>query len=144
MTRVRFTERTRPALDAATTSVEGPLGVTTGLPGEVWLGIVRPVLQPEIASSSSMVDMRTRWRGLQKTKPHGSSTASQTSCRVQGRSGGCSSTPARPVATVTEMVVVPPSAGADGLTVQVECAGTPAQVNVALPGSPATELSSNA
>ena len=97
-----------------------PLGVTMGLPGEVWPGIVRPVLQPEIASNSSIAAKRTRCLGLRKTKPQGINNANQTSCRVQGRSGGWSSTPARPVATVTEMVVVPPSAGAEGLTVQVE------------------------
>ena len=50
----------------------------------------------------------------------------------------------RPVATVTEMLVDPPSAAGDGLTVQVACAGTPAQVKAALPGKPAAEVRSRA
>jgi hypothetical protein len=42
------------------------------------------------------------------------------------------------------MFVVPLSAAVEGLTVQVACSGTPAQVKVAVPGKPAAELSNRA
>jgi hypothetical protein len=49
---------------------------------------------------------------------------------------------ATPVSTVAETVVVLPSGMLEGVTVQVELTGIPVQVNVALPGTFAEELSS--
>jgi hypothetical protein len=48
-----------------------------------------------------------------------------------------------PVRTVTEIVVVLPSATLDGVMLQVEFAGAPVQEKVAVPGMFAAELSSN-
>jgi hypothetical protein len=48
-----------------------------------------------------------------------------------------------PVRTVTETVVVLPSATLEGVTLQVELAGAPVQVKVAVPGTLAAELTSN-
>ena len=48
-----------------------------------------------------------------------------------------------PVRTVTETVVVFPSATLAGVTLQVEFAGAPVQVKVAVPGIFAAELRSN-
>ena len=50
---------------------------------------------------------------------------------------------ATPVNTVTETVVVVPSATVEGVILQVEFAGIPAQVNVTEPGTFAAELSNN-
>ena len=50
---------------------------------------------------------------------------------------------ATPVNTVTETVVVVPSATVEGVILQVEFAGIPVQVNVTEPGTFAAELSSN-
>jgi hypothetical protein len=47
-----------------------------------------------------------------------------------------------PVRTVTEIVVVLPSATLAGVTLHVEFAGAPVQVKVAVPGMFAAELSS--
>jgi hypothetical protein len=48
-----------------------------------------------------------------------------------------------PVRTVTEIVVVLPSATVEGVMLQVEFAGAPVHVKVAVPGMFAAELSSN-
>jgi len=48
-----------------------------------------------------------------------------------------------PVRTVTETVVGLPSATVEGVMLQVEFAGNPVHVNVALPETFAAELSSN-
>jgi hypothetical protein len=48
-----------------------------------------------------------------------------------------------PVRTVTEIVVVLPNATLAGVTLQVEFAGAPVHVKIAVPGMLAAELSSN-
>ena len=48
-----------------------------------------------------------------------------------------------PVRTVTEIVVALPSATVEGVMLQVELAGNPVHVNVAVPETLAAELSSN-
>ena len=58
---------------------------------------------------------------------------------------GCAGTTAvaTPVSTVTEIVLVLPRVTLEGVTLQVEFAGAPAQANVTTPGTFATEPSNN-
>ena len=57
--------------------------------------------------------------------------------------GRLDETETTPVNTVTETVVVPPSGMLEGVTLQVELAGIPAQVKVTVPETFDAELSSN-
>jgi len=77
------------------------------------------------------------------TRLNGNSVASQNipSRFVSGRKD-CA-VEETPVRTVTEIVVVLPSATRAGVMLQVEFAGAPVQVMVAVPGMFAAELSSN-
>ena len=61
--------------------------------------------------------------------------------RAGNAKGAWSWAPATEVATVTAMVVVPPSVAVAGFMSQVACAGMGAQVNVTEPGTPAAEES---
>ena len=69
------------------------------------------------------------------TRLNGNSVASQNiSGRFTGGREDCA-VEETPVRTVTETVVVLPSATLDGVTLQVEFAGAPVQVKVAVPGN---------
>jgi len=140
---VRFTDRTSPALDPATTSVYVPPGVTAVVAaGTVTSGIVRLVAHPAVATSNSAVAAHLRRR--RSARPNGSSIASHTSRSFHGSLGGSTVPTNCPVATVTDTLVLPPKAALTGFTVQVAFAGIPAQVNATLPGSPAAEVSNSA
>jgi hypothetical protein len=77
------------------------------------------------------------------TKLNGNSAASQNMPGrfVSGRKD-CA-VEETPVRTVTEIVVGLPSATVDGVMLQVEFAGSPVQVKVAVPATFAAERSSN-
>src|ERR1019366_8369456 len=125
--RISPTLRVSPALVPETTRLYVPLGVGLPVvppPPELVPGISREaphpastITQHRIATTPSR---RSRLRP-RPSSPIGSSPASHTICLSPGQ---CRAAPATLVATVTVIVDVAPSAGEDGFTVQVECAGT--------------------
>ena len=109
-------------------------------------GIARPAPHPVAATRQpSRIEPASQDRRVLRTATRlkGNSAASQTiSARfVRGRVD-CA-VEDTPVRTVTEIVVVLPSATLDGVMLQVEFAGAPVQVKVAVPGMFAAELSNN-
>ena len=109
-------------------------------------GIARPAPHPVAATrqpSKTKLASDDRRILRNETKLNGNRVASQN---IFGRFIGDREERAvdeTPVRTVTETVVVPPSATLEGVTLQVELAGVPVQVNVAVPGMFAAELSNN-
>jgi hypothetical protein len=85
---------------------------------------------------------RNRFR-RNPTRPSGSSPASHAIRGAPGITGQRRAAPATLVAIVTLTDVVPPNAGAAGVTVQVALVGTPVQVNATVPGTPAADVSSS-
>ena len=146
---MRFTDRVRPPLLAEATIVYVPAGVMgIGWPGfdPFSKGIARPAPHPVAATRQpSKTILATQDRPVLRsaTKPNGNNPASQNILRrfVSGRED-CA-VEETPVRTVTEIVVVLPSATVDGVMLQVEFAGAPVQVKTAVPGMFAAELSSN-
>ena len=144
-----MTVRVRPPLVAEATTVYVPEGVTETGGGfgfePLSSGIARPAPHPveavrqhnraKLARQASLVLRSAR-------KLNGNKAASQNILdRPIGDREGIAAL-VTPVRTVTETVVVLPSATLAGVTVQVEFAGAPEQVKVAVPGMFAAELSS--
>src|ERR1700720_1169892 len=109
-------------------------------------GIARPAPHPVAATRQpSRIELARQDRRVRRSapRPNGNSVASQNMPGrfVSGREE-CA-VEETPVRTVTEIVVVLPSATVEGVMLQVELAGAPVQVKVAVPGMFAAELSSN-
>jgi hypothetical protein len=109
-------------------------------------GMARPAPHPVVAikQPSSTKAASSHRRFLRSAgKPNGNKIANQNilGCFLNDREKRVLEE--TPVSTVTETVVVVPSATVEGVTLQVEFAGVPAQVKVAVPGMFAAELSSN-
>ena len=108
-------------------------------------GIVRPAPHPvaEIKQPSNTKAATPALRTLRRpSNPTGNKAASQKLLdRLIG--GDENAVDETPVRTVTEIVVVLPSGTLAGVTLQVEFAGNPVQVNFAAPGMFAAEVSSN-
>ena len=150
---MRFTDRVRPPLLAEATIVYVPAGVMgIGWPGfdPFSKGIARPAPHPVAATRQPnktilATQLATQDRPVLRsaTKPNGNNPASQNiPRRLIGGREDCA-VEETPVRTVTEIVVVLPSATVDGVMLQVEFAGAPVQVKTAVPGMFAAELSSN-
>jgi hypothetical protein len=109
-------------------------------------GIARPAPHPVAATrqpSRTKLAIHDRRVLRNATRPNGNSVASQTILgRFIGGRKDCA-VEETPVRTVTEIVVVLPSVTLEGVILQVEFAGAPVQVRVAVPGMFAAELSSN-
>lgn len=145
-----MTLRVRPPLLAEATMVyvpDGVMGVGVGFGFEpLSKGIARPAPHPvaAIRHPSSAKPARRGQRVLRRaSKPIGNRVASQN---IPGRllnGGETIAEEETPVRTVTETVVVLPRATVAGVTLQVEFAGNPVQVKIAVPGIFAAELSSN-
>jgi hypothetical protein len=146
---VRLTDRVRPPLLAEATIVYVPAGVMgIGWPGfdPSSKGIALPAPHPVAATRQpSKTILATQDRPFLRSakKPNGNNPASQNIPRrfVSGREDCV--VEETPVRTVSEIVVVLPSATVDGVMLQVEFAGAPVQVKAAVPGMFAAELSSN-
>ena len=146
-----MTARVSPALLAEATIVYVPAGVM-GMGGgfgfePLCKGIARPAPHPvAVTRQPSRIELASQDRRVLRTatRLNGNSAASQTiSGRfVHGGREDCA-VEETPVRTVTEIVVVLPSATLDGVMLQVEFAGAPVQVKVAVPGMFAAELSSS-
>jgi hypothetical protein len=148
-----LTARVRPPLLAEATIIYVPAGVI-GMDGgfgfePLCRGIARPAPHPVAATthpsrtnpaSPASPDRRVLRRA---TKLNGNIVASQNILDrfIDGREEFA--VDETPVRTVTEIVVVLPSATLAGVTLQVEFAGAPVQVKVAVPGILAAELSNN-
>ena len=146
---MRFTDRVRPPLLAEATIVYVPAGVMgIGWPGfdPFSKGIARPAPHPVAATRQpSKTILATQDRPVLRsaTKPNGNNPASQNiPRRLIGGREDCA-VEETPVRTVTETVVVLPSATVDGVMLQVEFAGAPVQVKTAVPATFAAERSSN-
>ena len=144
-----MTTRVRPPLLAEATIVYVPAGVMgmgVGFGFEpLSKGIARPAPHPVAARRHpSRIEPASQDRRAlpSATRLNGNSVASQNMPDrfVNGRED-CA-VEETPVRTVTETVVVLPSATLDGVMLQVEFAGAPVQVKVAVPGMFAAELSS--
>src|SRR5260370_30663186 len=99
-------------------------------------GIARPAPHPVAATRQpSRIELASRDRRVLRstTTPNGNSVASQNipGRFVNGRKD-CA-VEETPVRTVTETVVVLPSATVEGVMLQVEFAGAPVQVKIAVP-----------
>jgi hypothetical protein len=147
---VRLTARVSPPLLAEATIVYVPAGVTglgVGFAFELLCkGIARPAPHPVAATRQpSRIELASHDRRFLRnaTRLKGNSVASQTipGRFVSGRE--VCAVDETPVRTVTETVVVLPSATVEGVMLQVEFAGAPVHVKVAVPGIFAAELSSN-
>src|SRR5258705_12328737 len=123
------------------------MGIGVGFGSEpLCKGIARPAPHPVAATKQpSRIEPVSQERRVLRsaTSPKGNSVASQyiPGRFVRGRED-CA-VEETPVRTVTEIVVAVPSATVDGVTLQVEFAGAPVQVKVALPEMFAAEVSSN-
>ena len=109
-------------------------------------GIARPAPHPVAATRHpSRIEPASHDRRVLRsaTRLNGNSVASQNMPDrfVSGRE--VCAVEETPVRTVTETVVVLPSATLAGVMLQVEFAGAPVQVKVAVPGMFAAELSSS-
>jgi hypothetical protein len=108
-------------------------------------GIARPAPHPVAAirqQSSANATGGDKRRLRKASKPTGNRDPSQNPLHRFVSSGETSDVEDTPVRTVTETVVVLPSATLEGVTLHVEFAGIPAQVKVAVPETFAAELSS--
>lgn len=146
---MRLTLRVRPPLLAEATMVYVPAGVIKigggAEPEPFSNGIARPAPHPVAATRQpSSAKAASPDRRVLRTisKPIGNRAESQNKpdLSINGVNSAVDETPVR---TVTETVVVLPSITLAGVTLQVEFAGAPAQVKVAVPGMFAAELSSN-
>jgi hypothetical protein len=143
---VRLTLRVSPPLLAEATTVYFPAGVTgiVGFePDPPSRGIARPPPHPvaAIKQLSSTKAASPVLRVLRKVKnPIGNKTANQN---VFGRfiGGDNNDEDDTPVRTVTEIVVVFPSATLEGVTLQVEFLGNPVHVKFTVPEMFAAEPS---
>jgi len=109
-------------------------------------GIARPAPHPVAATRQpSRIELASHDRRVlrSETRLKGNSIASKDipSRFVSGRE--VCAVEDTPVSTVTEIVVGLPSATVDGVMLQVEFAGNPVHVKVAVPETFAAELSSN-
>jgi hypothetical protein len=108
-------------------------------------GIVRPAPQPEAENSrhnTTKLVMRIRRVRRNANRPSGDAASHRNVDRAANeRTDGA--VEATPVSTVTETVVALPSETVEGVTLQVELAGIPVQVNATVPGTFAAELSSS-
>jgi hypothetical protein len=143
-----LTDRVRPPLLADATIVYVPAGVM-GLDGgggsePPCKGIARPAPHPVAATrQTSRTELASHDRRVLRsaTRLNGNNVASQNipGGFVSGRED-CAVVET-PVRTVTEIVVVLPSATVEGVMLQVEFAGAPVHVKTAVPGMFAAELS---
>jgi hypothetical protein len=145
-----LTVRVRPPLVAEATIVyvpAGVIGIGVGLGFDpLARGISRPAPHPIVATrqhNRAKPTTKDRRALRNASKLSGNKVASQrTSDRfVCGREEDVALV--TPVRTVTETVVVLPSATLAGVTLQVEFAGAPVHVKVAVPTIFAAELSSS-
>jgi hypothetical protein len=147
---VRLTLRVRPPLLAEATMVyvpAGVMGIGVGFGSEpLPRGIARPAPHPvtAIKQPSRANAVRPDRRVLRRaSKPIGNRVASQNMLGRLLNGDEKRAVDETPVRTVTEIVVVLPRATLAGVTLQVEFAGNPVQVKIAVPAMFAAELSSN-
>jgi hypothetical protein len=145
-----LTARVRPPLLAEATIVyvpAGVIGIGVGFGFEpLCKGIARPAPHPVAATRHpSRIELANHDRRVRRspTRLNGNSAASQNipDRFISGREDCAEEV--TPVRTVTEIVVVLPSATVDGVMLQVEFAGAPVQVKMAVPGMFAAELINN-
>ena len=145
-----MTARVSPPLLAEATIVyvpAGVIGIGVGFGFEpLCKGIARPAPHPVAAARHpSRIELASHDRRVLRSaiRLNGNSVASQNipDRFVSGRED-CAAEET-PVRTVTETVVVLPSATLAGVMLQVEFAGAPVQVKVAVPEMFAAELSSS-
>ena|SRR5271170_5759179 len=109
-------------------------------------GIARPAPHPVAAIRQPSRTRTTRYDRRDRrsaSKLSGNKVANQAILVRYTRGRADAAALVTPVRTVTETVVMLPSATLAGVTLQVEFAGAPIQVKVAIPGMFAAELSSN-
>jgi hypothetical protein len=147
---VRSTVRARPLLVAVAAIVYVPAGVT-GAGGGFGFepfsrGMARPTPHPvavtrtDRKTTAIRLDRRCRHAG---NKLIGSKIASQTILVLLVSGLLLEDVVVTPVRTVTETVVAVPSDTLEGVIVQVEFAGMPVQVKLAVPETFAAELRSS-
>ena len=109
-------------------------------------GIARPAPHPVTAirhpSRTHLASHARRFLDS-ATKLNGNRVASQNIFRPFINGNDVCAVEETPVRTVTEIVVELPRGTLDGVTLQVEFAGAPVQVKLAVPVTLAAELSSN-
>ena len=103
-------------------------------------GMTRPEPHPDVTINRHRSVRLARFLRRRNRRPSGMRAASHSVLCGAGAAGYIDAV-LTPVRTVTETVVVLPSAMLAGVMLQVALAGVPVQVKVAVPGMMAAELS---